>query len=88
MFCSALREFLAHLGFRPYHYSDMICAYQRDIPLWTEAIQAKYQGKGELYGREEFDKLLGDFDVRTSPFLFPLHSLSLTGRSSENIVHR
>ena len=42
----------------------MICAYQRDIPLWTEAIEAKYYGKGAPYERKEFDKLIGDFDVR------------------------
>ena len=37
--------------------------YRRYIPLWTEAIEAKYYGKSVPYGRSEFDKLLGDFDV-------------------------
>jgi hypothetical protein len=39
--------------------------YKRHIPLWTEALEAKYHHKGVPYGRAEFDKLLGDFDVST-----------------------
>lgn len=27
--------------------------------MWWEALEAKYDGKGEPYGRKEFDKLLG-----------------------------
>lgn len=37
--------------------------YRRYIPLWTEALEAKYYGKAVPYGRAEFDKILGDFDV-------------------------
>lgn len=37
--------------------------YGRYIPLWTEALEAKYYGKASPYGRSEFDKVLGDFDV-------------------------
>lgn len=30
---------------------------------WAEAMDAKFEGKGEPYGREQFDKILGDFEV-------------------------
>ena len=30
--------------------------------LWIEALRAKFHGKGKPWGREEFDKVLGDFD--------------------------
>ena len=49
--------------------TDHLCsmAVAMDSPksslgLWTEALQAKYEGKGKKWGREEFDKLLGNFD--------------------------
>lgn len=29
------------------------------MEMWSEAIDAKFEGKGKPYGREEFDKLLG-----------------------------
>lgn len=41
--------------------------WQESIPLWTEAIEAKYHNRCKPYGREEFDKLLGDFDVVKCP---------------------
>jgi hypothetical protein len=37
----------------------------RIIPLWVEALKAKYLGIGKPWGLEEFDKILGDFDVRS-----------------------
>ena len=32
--------------------------------LWLEAIDAKFEGIGEAWGREEFDKILASFEVR------------------------
>ena len=37
----------------------------RHFPCWYEAITAKYYGEGEVYGRPEFDKILGHYAVRT-----------------------
>lgn len=37
---------------------------------WLEALRAKYQGIGKLYGKSEFDKVLGEYDV---PPAFPSH---------------
>lgn len=34
------------------------------MPAWEEAMRAKFYGRGTKYGRAEFDKLLGDNDVR------------------------
>lgn len=30
---------------------------------WIEALEAKFEGKGTPYGREQFDEILGDFEV-------------------------
>ena len=35
------------------------------LTLWTEAMQAKYMGQGEPWGRRELDVVLGKFDVCT-----------------------
>lgn len=42
-----------------YHGWDPIFGNPRDMEMWQEALEAKFDGKGKLYGREEFDKLLG-----------------------------
>ena len=34
-------------------------------PLWTEAIEAKFEG-GVPWGREEFDRILGEYEVSRS----------------------
>ena len=31
--------------------------------MWEEALRAHYLGQGKKWGREEFDKLLGDYDA-------------------------
>lgn len=33
-----------------------------NLDLWAEALRAKYHGEGKKWGREEFDKMLGDYD--------------------------
>jgi Sulfotransferase domain len=38
---------------------EMESENQRDAEMWLEAFEAKFEGKGKPYGREEFDKLLG-----------------------------
>jgi hypothetical protein len=35
----------------------------RIFPLWEEALKAKFMGIEKPWGREEFDKMLGDYDV-------------------------
>lgn len=42
-----------------YHGWQPLLGNPRDNEMWMEALEAKYDGKGKPYGREEFDKLLG-----------------------------
>ncbi|KAF7187228.1 hypothetical protein HII31_11483 [Pseudocercospora fuligena] len=42
-----------------YHGWQSLLNNPRDNEMWNEAIEAKYEGKGQKYGREEWDKLLG-----------------------------
>lgn len=52
------------LGYKPYHMAETAKNADVDMPCWIEGIEAKYIGKGKPWGREEFDKLTGRFDVR------------------------
>lgn len=56
---AALRE----LGYHPYHMVEAVNSASMDFPLWEEALRAKFYGEGKPWGREEFDKMLGQFDV-------------------------
>ena len=53
---------LQKLGYTPYHMAVAMDAPKSSLGLWTEALRAKYQGVGKKWGREEFDKLLGNYD--------------------------
>lgn len=41
----------------------MLDRFPELYPLWQEAIRIKYYGDGEPYGRKEYDKLLGRYNV-------------------------
>lgn len=53
---------LQKLGYTPYHLAVAMNSPKSSLGLWTEALKAKYEGKGKKWGREEFDKLLGEYD--------------------------
>lgn len=53
---------LEQLGFNVYHMVKAIQSPKTNLDLWREAIDAKFYGKGKKWGREEFDKLLGNYD--------------------------
>lgn len=60
----ALADALVQLGISPvYHMREV--GKNKHQAAWVEAIEAKYEDKGEPYGREQFDKLLGAFEVGT-----------------------
>ncbi|KAL0944875.1 uncharacterized protein CTRU02_202762 [Colletotrichum truncatum] len=63
----SLNAALEQLGFNVFSFQAMWSNWQETIPLWTEAIEAKYHGRCKPYGRAEFDKLLGDYDVVKCP---------------------
>lgn len=68
---------LQQLGFHPCHGTNMWEDPSRNLTLWTEAMLAKYKGKGEKWGRRELDVVLGNFDVGylpLSPHSLPSHT--------------
>lgn len=61
------------MGYKPYHMSVAgERVFDGHLTFWTEAMAAKFEGKGKPFGREEFDKFLGDYDVR----LFSSHMIA------------
>lgn len=54
---------LQRLGYTPYHMTVAIGSPKTSLGLWCEALDAKFNGKGKPWGREEFDKILGDYDA-------------------------
>jgi hypothetical protein len=51
------------LGYTPYHTIEAYLNPRRDFPIWEEALRAKFLSGSKPFGREEFDKLLGNYDV-------------------------
>jgi hypothetical protein len=63
--CTALADALHILGIGPiYHMRETMRDGHKDT--WARALEAKYDGKGKPFGKEELDELLGDFAVRFS----------------------
>lgn len=66
----ALRAALFELGYSDiYHMMSVFRQNLRDGEMWIEAFEAKFQGKGREFGREEWDALLGHFMVSTIAIL-------------------
>lgn len=59
---TSLRDALVELGYHPYKFLNVF-SHQHHADCWIEAINAKFHGKGQPYGREEFDKLFAGYDV-------------------------
>ncbi len=69
---------LRKLGYRPYHFIDRWI--QNQLHLWDQALRAKYYGVGKPWKREEFDRVMGDFDVSSLyPSTTPCCIVVLTG---------
>lgn len=54
---------LRMLGYNPYHMVEGMKNADVDLECWVEGVEAKFLGKGKLWGKEEFDKLTGKHDV-------------------------
>lgn len=53
------------LGFNDcYHGFEASFENPKDLEMWAEAVDAKFNGKGKPFGRAEFDQLLGHCQVR------------------------
>ncbi|KAJ7119892.1 hypothetical protein C8R43DRAFT_900970, partial [Mycena crocata] len=42
-----------------HHMMTVVANFPLEADMWIEAMDAKYNGKGKLYGREEWDQLPG-----------------------------
>ncbi|KAJ6573105.1 P-loop containing nucleoside triphosphate hydrolase protein [Mycena vulgaris] len=56
---SSMREALKTLGYKATHHGMAVISNPPEADMWTEAINAKFFGKGKPYGLEEWDQLLG-----------------------------
>ncbi|TGO49913.1 hypothetical protein BCON_0196g00090 [Botryotinia convoluta] len=61
---SPLQEALNKLGYKAYH-CRVAAPTVGHIPLWPEGFDAKLNGNGKSFGREEFDKILTRFSAIT-----------------------
>lgn len=60
-----MRKALIQLGYRgTYHGFSRAFENPQDGEMWLDAMCAKYDGRGKLFGRAEFDRLLGHCQVR------------------------
>ena len=63
---------LKKLGYNTYHFKEVgepQNVRDKHLWCWREALIAKNFGSGKSYGRVEFDKLLGRYQVRHMHFL-------------------
>ncbi|KAK3045956.1 hypothetical protein LTR09_012520 [Extremus antarcticus] len=51
------------LGFNPYHMAVALGSPKSNLKLWSEGLNANFNYQGKKWGREEFDKLLGNYDA-------------------------
>ena len=56
------------LGYTPCHMRAALESPKYDLQFWNEAYEVKFFRKGQAYGRTEFDKLIGDYDVSVIRF--------------------
>lgn len=55
---------LEMLGYdRVYHMASCI-QNPPDCAMWEKACKAKFYGEGKKFGKEEWDQLLGQYQVR------------------------
>ncbi|KAI1106299.1 hypothetical protein F4804DRAFT_330482 [Jackrogersella minutella] len=58
----SLADALERLGIAPvYHMREV--GKNRDQALWLEALEAKFEGRGEPFDRERFDQILGSYEA-------------------------
>lgn len=60
---------LETLGYRAYHLAE-VSQNPMHFPCWKQAQEAKFLGRGKVWGKEEFEKMLGRHDV-SSPLCSP-----------------
>ncbi|KAL8819777.1 MAG: hypothetical protein Q9191_007659 [Dirinaria sp. TL-2023a] len=53
---------LETLGYRAYHLAE-VSQNPTHFPCWKQAQEAKFLGEGKVWGKEEFDQMLGRHDA-------------------------
>lgn len=61
---SALTTALKKLGYTPYDFVDRM--FLGHMPVWDDALRAKFFGQGTPWGRNEFDGVFKGFDVSSN----------------------
>ncbi|KAJ7206373.1 hypothetical protein GGX14DRAFT_457666, partial [Mycena pura] len=56
---TAMRDALEMLGYNVTNHGFRVGPNPNERALWTKAVNAKFYGKGNRYGRMEWDQLLG-----------------------------
>ncbi|KAJ7032612.1 P-loop containing nucleoside triphosphate hydrolase protein [Mycena alexandri] len=56
---ASMRGALETLGYKHTHHMDDVLRNPVEVDMWTEAIEAKFFGKGQPYGRADWDRVLG-----------------------------
>ena len=54
---------LKELGYGEVYHMRSAYDSESDVELWIKALEAKYEGKGKPFGRDEWNVLLGDRKV-------------------------
>ena len=54
---------LKRLHFNPYHMAVAAGSPKSNLNVWCEGLNANFNDKGKKWGREEFDKILGNYDA-------------------------
>ena len=54
---------LQSLGYGEVYHMRSAYASERDVELWIKALEAKYEGRGPPFGREEWNLILGHCKV-------------------------
>lgn len=47
---------------KPYHFRDIVFNTEH-MHLWLRAMKAKFDGVGKPFQGEDFDQMLGEYDV-------------------------
>ncbi len=57
---------LQELGYGEIYHMRSAYASERDVELWIQALEAKYEGKGAPFARAQWDSIFGDRKVGVS----------------------
>lgn len=68
-----MRIALKQLGYNDTYHMMSVMENPMDGEMWIEAYEAKYFGKGKPYGREEWDQLLGNCQVKYPTYRTNIH---------------